>query len=229
MEETFISPKSSALKNVKIIFTDLDGCPVIDMSSVVYNTKVVDEFFKKNGNEDIKFDDFVYYIRQIPTSVGVIHCNSFITWWANNSTHKYYWPKWEMTINVSRGYYSDIVRIGGLIEEKYTTGCHAVAFPRSDFDMTLAKRHVMYSTYGIPSRHFQEAALHIKDVIFNDPATIIFWSDGTKTVCTCSEQDTYDPEKGLALCVMKKMLYNNKGHIFNNAREKWLKKGEKKR
>ena len=68
---------------------------------------------------------------------------------------------------------------------------------------------------------------HIKDVIFNDPATIVFWSDGTKTVCTCSEADTYDPEKGLALCCMKKLLYKNKGHIFNNAREKWLKKAKK--
>lgn len=41
-------------------------------------------------------------------------------------------------------------------------------------------------------------------VIFNDPATIVLWNDGTKTVVKCSENDIYDPEKGLAMAVSKK-------------------------
>lgn len=39
----------------------------------------------------------------------------------------------------------------------------------------------------------------IKDVIFNRPATIVFWADNTKTVVKCSKNDVYDPEKGLAM------------------------------
>lgn len=46
----------------------------------------------------------------------------------------------------------------------------------------------------------------IKDVKFNPPATIVFWSDGTKTVAKSSEFDDYDPEKGFMLCVMKYLL-----------------------
>lgn len=219
-------------RKVKIIFTDLDWCPCIIMPSEVYNTEIVDKFFNKNENENIKFDHFVYHMRQIPDPEGVIHCNSFITWWANNSTHKYYWPKWKMTINISRGYHIDWVRIGGLMKKEYDinsmkkpNGITAVYYNYDkDFDMSLAMRGMRGDLiYMRPT-----SSVHIKDVIFNDPATIVFWSDGTKTVCTCSEQDIYDPEKGLALCVMKKMLYNNKGHIFNNAREKWLKKGNKR-
>ena len=53
-----------------------------------------------------------------------------------------------------------------------------------------------------------------KRVIFNAPATIVLWRDGSKTVVTCKKGDQYDPEKGLALCFMKKAL-GNKGN-FNN-------------
>ena len=39
----------------------------------------------------------------------------------------------------------------------------------------------------------------IKQVIFNDPATIIVWKDGHKTVVKCEKGDTYNKEFGLAL------------------------------
>lgn len=51
-------------------------------------------------------------------------------------------------------------------------------------------------------------------IIFNKPATIVIWKDGTKTVVKCQKNDVYDPEKGLALCFMKKTL-GNQGN-FNN-------------
>lgn len=60
----------------------------------------------------------------------------------------------------------------------------------------------------------------IKQVVFNDPATIVIWADGTKTVVKCQEGDTYDEEKGLALCIAKKYL-GNKGN-FNEVFKKWV-------
>lgn len=63
----------------------------------------------------------------------------------------------------------------------------------------------------------------IKNVIFNDPATIVFWSDGTKTVVKCGENDIYDPEKGLAMAVAKKFLGTNKSHSnYMDVFKKWL-------
>ena len=47
-----------------------------------------------------------------------------------------------------------------------------------------------------------------KPPIFNSPATICYWTDGTKTVVKCQEGDEYSPEAGLALCYMKKVLGN---------------------
>ena len=52
----------------------------------------------------------------------------------------------------------------------------------------------------------------IKKVIFNAPATIVFWEDGTKTVVKAYEED-YDSEKGLAMAIAKKS-YGNKGNYF---------------
>lgn len=53
-------------------------------------------------------------------------------------------------------------------------------------------------------------------VIFNGPATIVFWDDGTKTVVKCTEREKFDYEKGVALCYMKKFLGNDNSfkHIF---------------
>ena len=64
----------------------------------------------------------------------------------------------------------------------------------------------------------------IKDVRYNDPATIVFWKDGTKTVVKCQKNkgDTYNPELGLAMCIIKKMC-DNKGN-YNDVFNKWLPK-----
>ena len=61
----------------------------------------------------------------------------------------------------------------------------------------------------------------IKKVKFNPPATIVFWTDNTKTVVKCGCED-YDPEKGLAMCICKKML-GNKGNYYE-VFKKWLPK-----
>ena len=45
----------------------------------------------------------------------------------------------------------------------------------------------------------------IKRVIFNGPATIVFWSDSTKTVVKCMEGELFDEEKGIAMAFMKKL------------------------
>ena len=65
----------------------------------------------------------------------------------------------------------------------------------------------------------------IKKVIYNNPATIIFWADGTKTVVQCQEGDSYDPEKGLTMAISKKAL-GNTSRKLNDVLHKWEKKEE---
>ena len=62
----------------------------------------------------------------------------------------------------------------------------------------------------------------IKNVIFNPPATVVYWTDGTKTVVKCNENDIFDPEKGLALAVAKRCAGNH-GAYYTEIRH-WVEK-----
>ena len=59
----------------------------------------------------------------------------------------------------------------------------------------------------------------IKDVRFSGNRTIVFWSDGTKTVAKCADADIYDNEKGLMAAICKK-FYDDKC-ILPDMIEKW--------
>lgn len=82
-------------------------------------------------------------------------------------------------------------------------------------------------------------AYGIEKVLFQNPATIVFWSDGTKTVVNCMDNveikkkvvdgkevtirkpkkaDTYSEEAGLAMAIVKKWAGNN-GNYNNIFRE----------
>ena len=86
------------------------------------------------------------------------------------------------------------------------------------YNDVIAARDFLNSIYGISSSRIPE----IKNVIFNDPATIVFWEDGTKTVVKCQDGDEFDPEKGLDMAIAKK-AYGNKGSYCNKLK-KWLPK-----
>ena len=66
--------------------------------------------------------------------------------------------------------------------------------------------YVARSFNDVPLSSF--CSTYITKVIYQNPATIVFWSDGTKTVAKCDESDTFDEEKGLILCIMKKVFPN---------------------
>lgn len=62
----------------------------------------------------------------------------------------------------------------------------------------------------------------IKKVVFNPPATIVFWTDDTKTVVKCQNNEEFDPEKGITMAFFKK-THGNKGHYFEEIK-KWTEK-----
>lgn len=77
-------------------------------------------------------------------------------------------------------------------------------------EATMYGRRNGKMNYGNPRPNME-----IKRVIFSPPATIVFWKNGDKTVVKCHNED-YDPEKGLAMAVCKR-LYGDKYHrIFKD-------------
>lgn len=86
-------------------------------------------------------------------------------------------------------------------------------------------RHPYYGLGGYITMALgmQPATLGIKTVIFHNPATIIYWEDGSKTVVK-ADNEPFDPEKGLAMAIAKK-AFGNKGNYFNEIK-KWVDKYE---
>ena len=78
------------------------------------------------------------------------------------------------------------------------------------------------SIYGAASMSMNNKSVFLKKVIYNDPATIAFWSDGTKTIVKAQPGDTFDPENGLAIVIANKAC-GNTGNYYNGFK-KWLPK-----
>lgn len=59
--------------------------------------------------------------------------------------------------------------------------------------------------------------VYIKQVLYNAPATIVWWSDGTQTKDICPKSCEYNPDSGLAFCVLKKLMGSGEvGKLFND-------------
>ena len=73
-------------------------------------------------------------------------------------------------------------------------------------------------------------SLNVSKIIFNPPATIVFWKDGTKTVVKCAAEDEFSEYYGF-LAALGKKVYENNSQIKKLIDEKaeWHenKKGEK--
>lgn len=65
-------------------------------------------------------------------------------------------------------------------------------------------------------------AASIKNVIFNPPATIVFWTDGSKTVVKCNAKEEFDPEKGMTMAIAKRCA-NNSDDFYKEIK-KWVEK-----
>lgn len=77
--------------------------------------------------------------------------------------------------------------------------------------MKYVKEHPTPPTLPLPER-----------VIFHDPATIVYWNDGTKTVVKCQPGDVFSAEVGLTTAMLKKYMGNDS--TFNRVINEWLKR-----
>lgn len=79
----------------------------------------------------------------------------------------------------------------------------SIDYSRRDAEMTAA----LYGRSKIEFAPIRD--IKVEKVIFNKPATIVFWSDNTKTVVVCGKDDTYDKEKGFFIACAKKLFGND--------------------
>ena len=68
---------------------------------------------------------------------------------------------------------------------------------------------LFYPENSAYSVNYVKALPLIDKIIFNNPATIVFWCDGTKTVVKCMEGQEFNSYYGVACAIMKKYFGNN--------------------
>lgn len=78
--------------------------------------------------------------------------------------------------------------------------------------------YIRRALFNAQPKYYQVRIPGIKKVIFNGPATIVFWGDGNKTVVKAQEGERIDHEKGLALAIAKYAL-GNKGNYYNTIKK----------
>ena len=82
---------------------------------------------------------------------------------------------------------------------------------KAEYGGTLSPFYIN-STYGTLGNK-----VYITKVLYNNPATIVFWSDGTQTRNICPKNTLYNPDSGLAFCVLKKFMGGNEmAKLFND-------------
>lgn len=88
--------------------------------------------------------------------------------------------------------------------------------PRGCGKESVGDRYLKARAKYLESRH--QTSIY-KKIIINPPATIVIWNDGTKTVVKATENDIYDPEKGVALCFLKKYFGLSYKKILKDAND----------
>ena len=88
-----------------------------------------------------------------------------------------------------------------------------------DKEIKMLAKAGLNNLFGVKNAE-RKTDMRIEKVIFNDPATVVLWKDGTKTIVKCGNEDAYDPEKGLAMAIAKKALGN--GGNYYEVFKKWL-------
>ena len=98
-------------------------------------------------------------------------------------------------------------------------------FKPIDIDITLSsrpttdkKKETKKPVDSFETKQSTNRRVKIRDVIFSDPATVVFWSDGTKTVVKTQGGEKYDKEKGLAMAIIKKIT-GNAGNYYEIFKE----------
>ena len=98
----------------------------------------------------------------------------------------------ESTIKDCRMEYENVLKALGLKIENYKGLINSI-----------------YGSDGMLSKlNKLKNSLEVQKIIINEPAMIVFWKDGTKTVVTATDE-AFDEEKGLAMAFAKKALGNN--------------------
>ena len=94
---------------------------------------------------------------------------------------------------------------------------------KDNFSITLNQdSRIDWDSIFLPIRSSKSNGLSksdIKQVIYNNPATIVYFKDGSKVVVKTMDGDEFNEEVGLAMAIMKKTFGSSTA--FKKFAKKW--------
>lgn len=66
--------------------------------------------------------------------------------------------------------------------------------------------YIRLSNAGVNFNFSPPNPIKVKKVIYNNPATIVYFTDGSKTVVKTCKGDAFDEQTGLLMCIAKRFL-----------------------
>lgn len=116
-----------------------------------------------------------------------------------------------------------------LMRYGYVTNCEVTMSglnhaPMMHIDVDLTGVYYDNKFCSLPARPMNN--MKPKKVMFNGLATIVDWTDGTKTIVKCMEGEKFDPEKGLAMAICKRIFGKDFHSVFReNLKNAEIRKG----
>ena len=85
-------------------------------------------------------------------------------------------------------------------------GSRMTVEPSYDSCVTNTDYTAMAYTKAYVDKYVENMFDKIKDYKVYEKTTIVFFSDGTKETVVCCDEDTFDVEQGIIMCVIKRMF-----------------------
>lgn len=114
----------------------------------------------------------------------------------------------DYRVNIEVGSLEDAYRIAALLSDAATHMNNLKNIPATTGDKPEVKWCMV------------DASLVPKKIIYNGPATIVLWADGTKTVVKCSKHDSQNAETGFLWALAEK-VYGSKSRL-DKVMRRWL-------
>ena len=182
----------------------------LEKDAIVFSEEDIAQFAKN-------FDQFIYGIKKGEEIMKKDYRDVIRVWEASTIPYNYFSSELAQIDYKINGYriWIDTAKwdgnVAGIMRAIYDS-CgymenHLYHKVKANVEMIKRKRQHKVHVHPIESTPLVPKI--IKNVIFQEPATIVYWVDGSKTVVICQEGDIYDEEKGLAMAIAKKALGNN--------------------
>ena len=100
---------------------------------------------------------------------------------------------------------------------------------QKDLKKVFGADAIPYHRLYTNSTYMNMKAITVKKIIYNDPATVVFWEDGTKTVVKRSKGEKNNHYAAFCAALAKKIYKNNSqvNKIVQSGEDQEAKKGRK--